>query len=393
MSGSTETLHLDILEVIIDLSDSKTLLQWSLSCKTLSTRARSRIFSHITLNNKTCQQLHDLLSTSPYLEKFVVHIAIRDMEYLQHGRARTALLPIAISVLRQLRHLQTVSLLPEGYMGYEWTKVENMMKETLFECFQLETIQGVDAQFFRHCRSFLERCPRLKHLDLYHPIEDFTRTSPHIARIELKSLRVAVYADVERDASIEGVLGSKGDPLFDFSHLERLSTLQELFWEVSTPDITSETLEFRLSGAPSLQTLVVRFNLEHQPVKPAECYRWVIRILDSRSPLDPIKKPTFSLPWDDDPVLLCDLVATIQGSNQIELYIAQRRTPLPSGMFSQARECALQRQPGIDIQVMGCTDLPIFPFLIIADISPAFKVDTFRVLRLQRPFGHSLAAA
>ncbi|KAH8829907.1 hypothetical protein DL96DRAFT_907564 [Flagelloscypha sp. PMI_526] len=406
MSSTTAAFPLEVLEAVIDFSDSKTVLHWSLTCKALLARARARMLSQITLNNKTCPRVHRLLSDSPDLEKFIQDIVILDVHSLPHGGVGSTTTPLAISVLRQLRHLRTISLLHERYMGCEWTNVDYMMKEVLYECFQLETMQGVDAQFFRHCHSFFERCPRLKHLDLYQPIDSYTRSSPHIARIKLKSLRLAVYADAVQEASLSGVLGKEGNPLFDFSHLERLvvdscswhhdrpctfssgqwiagiaplasSTLRELFWEVSTPDITSETLIFSLHTVPSLETLVVRFNLQNQPIAPADCCRWIDKLMVSRLPLDPIETSTFSLPWDDDPAPICDLIISVQGSRRISLYIDPQPGTYVPGVLSEAEECALQRQPEFQIEVMN----------------PSVSFDSFRFLRMRRPFGHHLATA
>ncbi|KAH8826777.1 hypothetical protein DL96DRAFT_1213115 [Flagelloscypha sp. PMI_526] len=398
--SSTTTLPHDILEVIIDFSSLDTVSQWSLTCKALLTRARMSMFSHVTLNYNTCQRVRVLLSISPHLGKYIHHIAIRDMYSLQQESDGTT------SILNQICDLRTISLLPERYMGFEWNKIDDLVKETLYECFRRETLQGVDAQFFQHCRSFFERCPRLKHLDLYHPIEDFTRSSPQVARIELRSLRLAVYAGAEKQASLDGVLGSKGDPLFDFSHLERLvvdscswhhsstrifcsgqwiagiapfafSTLQELFWEASTPDVASKTLNFHLHTVPTLTTLVVRFNLQNQPIDYADCCRWITQLMDSRLPLEPIKSSAFSLPWNDDQAPLCNFIASVQGSRQINLHISPPRNYSP-GILSEAKECALRRQPEFDVRIM---------------IATASSIDTFRVLRLRRPFGHDLALA
>ncbi|KAH8829887.1 hypothetical protein DL96DRAFT_1813023 [Flagelloscypha sp. PMI_526] len=360
MSSVSKTIFpLEILEILVENASIDTSRSLALTCKALLPCSRANIHSHYTLNPDGFTHLHALLRTAPHLVPFIHNISLLDLH--SYARLPASTISIVVQVLHQLQHLRTISLIQSSkFLGCSWVDVPGAIQEVLFQIFHLETLCGVDAQFFEVCCPVIERCPKIMHLDLYSPCETFTKSSPSVSTLTLKSLRLCMDG-TEDGTGIDGILGHGGDPLFDFSKLERLtvdahrskydgqsifpsgdyvsqiaalssSSLTELYWEVSSSDLQSLDINVSLEMLPQLRTLVIICNVLERPFTNEFCYAWFSSLMSTRNSRRPILSTTFSGPWSSDPPALRYLITCIEGAQNFVFCFPTSRADWKTGM-------------------------------------------------------------
>ncbi|KAH8814617.1 hypothetical protein DL96DRAFT_1624326 [Flagelloscypha sp. PMI_526] len=347
------TFHLpfEIIEGIVYFTDIPEAQNCALTCKALLSQSRANIFSHVRIVpiGGTSSNLRQLLVDSPHLEKFIQHVALLDLHTVEQG-----IIPIIVDIMERLRHLRTISLVNRRVLGCSWAGVPISLQDVLFRCFQLETLHAVDAQIFSKARSFIERCPKLQHLEMYEPYqtENWVQSSPIVVPVVLKSFRVILFGP-QSQIGIDTILGTSGEPIVNFSHLEKLvldsrstpraphllfqsgewisqiahfaaDSLVELVWDVGSPDIQSEQLHVTLDMFPCLTTLRVRCR--SRLGLDASC-AWATRLMLSRNLSSTLLIASFTFDWNSDPRSACAFIKTVKGAQRIVLYF--QRTSLP----------------------------------------------------------------
>ncbi|KAH8814616.1 hypothetical protein DL96DRAFT_1684893 [Flagelloscypha sp. PMI_526] len=359
---NTFRLPFEVLEVIVDFTDILGAQNCALTCKALLSQSRANIFSHVRLlpDGESNFHLHQLLKNSPHLEKFIQHIALLDLHLID---GRNVLL--VVNILERLGHIRTISLVNRNVLGCSWRDVPIDVQDALFRCFQSEALHGVDAQIFSEAHLFIEGCPKLQHFEMYEPYatENWIRSSPAVVPVGLKSFRVSLFG-VEPRISIDAVLGTiAGDPLLDFSHLEKLildsgstpraleltfqsgqwisriapfaaNSLVELVWDVGSPDIQSEQLHVTLDMLPCLTTLEVRC---HSRLDSDGCCAWATRLMLSRIHSPTLLSASFTFGWNDDPRPISSLIRAVKGAQRVTLHFQTLSSSDWSGVaqFSQ----------------------------------------------------------
>ncbi|KAH8814618.1 hypothetical protein DL96DRAFT_418625 [Flagelloscypha sp. PMI_526] len=340
------TFHLpfEVLEVIVCFTDIPEAQNCALTCKALLSQSRANIFSYVRLEPKGDANSYflRLLVDSPHLEKFVQHVALLDLHTIEQDTT-----PIVVGIMERLRHLRTISLVNRRVLGCSWRTVPTSMQNVLFKCFQAETLRGVDAQIFSEAHSFMERCPKLQHLEMYEPyhMENWVRSSPAVVPVVLKSFRVSLFGP-QSQIGIDAIIGTNGDPIVDFSQLEKLAldsrsthpapellfqtgqwiaqiahfaadSLAELVWDVGPSDIQSEQLNVTLDTFPCLMKLRVRCRFGLNP--DASCL-WATRLMLSRNFSPTLQLASFTFCWNNDPGSVCAFIRTVKGAQHITLH-------------------------------------------------------------------------
>ncbi|KAH8829928.1 hypothetical protein DL96DRAFT_1706766 [Flagelloscypha sp. PMI_526] len=363
--STPEALPLEVLETIIDLSSAEDARSLALTSKALLPRSRANIFSHVVVTStdrhkkQDIPRLFNLLKHSPDLEAFILHLSIINLHDITAAWSTKL-----VGILDRLQHMKTLSIVhAQTYFGCRWERVPLPVQSAVLKCVLSEGLKAVDAQFFGTCLTFLQACPKIKHLDLYSPVEAFTRSSRSSPRLVLESLRISSIQ--EPPIAIGRLLGADGDPLLDLSQLKVLacdsrtdqcsiifgkwiaqiaesagSSLRELYWDVSTPESKLTDLHVTLDQFPQLRVLSIvchghtidpdAFNMANT------CCSWIQKLMDSRNTLSPLVSSTFRVPWSDDPEPLENLITTIEGTQSAVFDFSN--FPHPNSITEESRE-------------------------------------------------------
>ncbi|KAH8797150.1 hypothetical protein DL96DRAFT_1642440 [Flagelloscypha sp. PMI_526] len=212
-------LPLEVLENIVDISDLQTACSWSLTCKALVPRSQANVHSNLTLTDKDWIPYSHVLDQSPHLASSIHHLSILDIQLAHYYTPES--IECFEKVLSKLHHLHTLSLVHWKWSACAWSDVPQSLQHALIRCFNLETLQAVDVQLFEDALDFLKLCPKVRHLDLYHPRELLYRPSKSVPRVSLESLRLSGSLR-HVPIHVNSILGTNGDPFLDLTRLQTL---------------------------------------------------------------------------------------------------------------------------------------------------------------------------
>ncbi|KAH8829773.1 hypothetical protein DL96DRAFT_1590347 [Flagelloscypha sp. PMI_526] len=377
-------LPLEILERIVYFANGRDAQSWALTCNALLHSSRINIFSQVqvtaNLLSNDIPRLFNLLMHSRHIAPFIRHLSILDLNDTGTIGYPSKYVDQLVEILNHLLHLRSLSIIRSiRYYGCRWDRIPVTIQSALYKRFLSDTLEMVSAQLFDDSLTFLECCPRLKHLHITAPFtESFNRTSISVSKCVLQSLRLSVsnYTSSLPPRDIREIFGKDDSSVLDLSRLQTLavdgayftgfaferwmgdlvalstSSLVELYWELTLQHTVSREVFVPLNELPSLQILVIVCQGKPSEVKLNAPCIWLQKLMESRAPRDRIASLTFSLPWYDDPEPLQTLIKLgIRGT---------RPDRLAAGTLEALKNTAAQ-QVEVDVMVMFPVE-PSHPF-------------------------------
>ncbi|KAH8829774.1 hypothetical protein DL96DRAFT_1590350 [Flagelloscypha sp. PMI_526] len=342
-------IPLELLERIIGFTSSHDARSCALTCNALLHSSRANIFSHVQVSIRTghfapplkdIPHLLNLLKESPHISPLIRHFSFLDLnDTTTDADCPSSYIDQLVKILDQLTHLKSLSIIrSERYYGCYWVDIPVSVQSALYKRFLSGTLETVSAQLFEQSLTFLERCPRLKHLHITGSFtESLICTSISSLKPVLKSLRFTATNSPINDIKL--YLGGNKNSLLDLSQLETLaldtaysqafafgpwiahiatlsaSSLTELYWELDLRETISGELSVRLSEIPNLQTLVIICRVTALEVRVDILCNWIQRLIESRTICVPLLSLITTMPWSDDPEPLQTLIKSgIQGT-------------------------------------------------------------------------------